>query len=258
MKAQFVNENINFKRGKGPVDSMKLGLKQKIYDKLLELKNFRGVLGMELYHLRPKGNLKLRVRYVGEKYKPVLGPEGNYWENVVNKIIGEYAEFEMGNPDSDLFHFPIFPEYQKIFREIFNEDSVTESVNFERGEDPKTSMGIGKIANATKILYVEEEQWEGGRVSSKEDLEQSGGNTWDNTIDDEDFIHHLLANWEEEIDSYYSFWVKHELKPVKGLDEIEAEYRHPSELEGDFVEYKGETYKIPETGLFKDAAQLPA
>ena len=126
---------------------------------------------------------------------------------------------------------------------------VYESLNFERGQDPKTSMGIGKVANPIKIISVEEEQYEGGRVMSLDDVEKANENTWGNLIEDEMEIHYLLDNWEDQIDAFYGFWVEN-TDPENSFDN-EQEYLHPSELEEEFVEYQGQTYKIPKTDIFK-------
>jgi len=131
---------------------------------------------------------------------------------------------------------------------------VAESLNFERGQDPKTSMGIGKAANPIKIHSMEEEEWEGGRVSSLEDVEKANDNTWSSPIDDPFEVHFILDNWEEEIDPFYQFWARYG-------EDMEAEYLHPQELEGEFVDYQGQVYQIPETNLFKkisDTVPLPS
>jgi len=131
---------------------------------------------------------------------------------------------------------------------------VYERLDFERGQDPKTSMGIGKAANPIKIHSMEEEEWEGGRVSSLEDVEKANDNTWSSPIDDPFEVHFILDNWEEEIDPFYQFWARYG-------EDMEAEYLHPQELEGEFVDYQGQVYQIPETNLFKkisDTVPLPS
>lgn len=131
---------------------------------------------------------------------------------------------------------------------------VYESLYFERGQDPKTSMRIGKAANALKIFSVDKEMWDGGVVYDINSLpKEHQANTWDEPMYDEAEIHHLLDNWEEEIGKEYTFWVE-----VNGEGPEAAEYRPPNELEGNFVEFQGEVYQIPETDLFKNASQQPA
>ena len=131
---------------------------------------------------------------------------------------------------------------------------VYENMDFERGKDPKEAMGIGAYANPLEIVSMEEEMWEEGRVMSMDDVEKVEQNTWMNPLDDDGEIRHILSNWEDEIDSFYGFWVIED----EGDDPT---WYHPSDLEGHFVKYGEDIFKIPKTDLFKTIAgvsQQPA
>ena len=166
---EMVGESVNFKRGKDPKDNMGIGLKEKIYQSLLDLNNVPGVLEMKVRAGSPRGP-RFVVNYVGDKYKPILGEEGRFWEYTVNNLIGDYVKFDMGNPDDQYFSFAIYPEYVDIFKEIFDEDDAkgtNESVNFERGQDPKRAMRISygeelkdKFFNYFNNRYLDERKFE--------------------------------------------------------------------------------------------------
>ena len=122
---------------------------------------------------------------------------------------------------------------------------VSESLDFERGVDPKTAMKIGKASNPIKIVTIEEEYWKGGRVQSNEDVKKADENTWMDSIDDPQEINYLFQNWEKTIDPFYGFWYEDPEDPGEYI------WAHPSELEGEFIEWLGNTYYIPKTNIFK-------
>ena len=127
---------------------------------------------------------------------------------------------------------------------------VRENINFERGLDPKASMGIGKASNPLIITSVEEEYWDGGRVQSNEDVEKADQNTWMNSIDDPVEIDYLFNNWAKVIDPFYGFWYQ------DPDDEEEYIWAHPSELEGEWIEWSGNKYYIPKTNIFKKIGEV--
>lgn len=120
---------------------------------------------------------------------------------------------------------------------------VFENINFTREGEPLAKIGIGKAANPTKILGMEEEVGEKGIIYTPKDVPEDQ-NTWGNSLESDE-IHHILQNWEKEIKGYHSFWVEDE----EDLDN--PAWMHAQDLEGDFVEFQGEVYKIPKTNIFK-------
>lgn len=190
----------------------------------------------------------------------------DYQVKMINYLIthGNFAPFPEIRPDRELPALTmrrIFDELEK--RGVLEFDrsrrphivylktpEVNESVNFERGLDPKASMGIGKAANPLIITSVEEEYWEGGRVQSNKDVEKADQNTWMNPIDDPVEIDYLFNNWEKTIDPFYGFWYQ------DPDDEEEYIWAHPSELEGEWVEWSGNKYYIPKTNIFKKIGEV--
>jgi len=120
MKALYVYESLDFERGKDPKKSMGVGLSAKVYKDMLALNQEPGVLGMQ-FKRGMQGEPRLFVKYVGDIWKPMLGNK-SYWEELVDKHIGKYVQFNLGNPDDEYFSFPISPEYSQIIEDILNGD----------------------------------------------------------------------------------------------------------------------------------------
>lgn len=117
---KLVREYIEFERGNEPKDSLDIGMKQKVYNDLLELNRVPGVLGMQ-FRKGKDGEPRLLVKYVGEPWTPSSDKTGLQWENTVNKHIGEYVEYNVGNPDDQYYSFPIYTEYANIIESILDE-----------------------------------------------------------------------------------------------------------------------------------------
>jgi len=124
-------------------------------------------------------------------------------------------------------------------------------ISFNRDGDPIGKMRIGRAASAYKILSVEEEWYNGGRINSEADVPEDE-NTWGRTIDDDDYVDYVLSNWKKVADRYFSVWY---LDP--GEDDInDAMWTPICELEGSYVEYKDKFYYIPVSGKAKTIADV--
>jgi hypothetical protein len=283
-----IRETLDFERGKDPKETLRIGTYSKLWSELEDLNGPAGFsFDEDVFHVidntyNPENPAIL------DKLKKLLDKGRIYKESNLDKKVGSDIDttevvlyqtpagpvfswdfdygIGFGTPnewwpkiEKALLEIPISME-ELLRREGVNPDDpeeveefishykevkklIPESVNFERGRDPKEAMRIGASANPLDIVSMEEEQWEGGRVMSIDDVEKANQNTWMNPLDDDMEIRHILSNWEDEIDPFYGFWVKEK-------DE-DPEWYHPSELEGRFVKYGEEIFKIPETNIFK-------
>ena len=171
------------------------------------------------------------------------------------QFLGFFDFGYVNDVDENVLVFPIHPQYHSSFNWAFHKQA--ESQNFERGKDPKSALDIGAAHNAIIIDYLDIEyrnkrvapgskDFETTPVLSYQDYLDADENTWSEAFDDDDFIHHLLANWEEEADYSMSF-------SARRHDADEDEYWHAPELEGEWVRYQDKTYKIPKTSKWDDA-----
>jgi hypothetical protein len=160
MKAKFVHENISFERGKDPKKSMDIGASVVNSDPRTMQKNFR------------KSFPEVTHTHTGVKTENALITD----EDVVWKIISvsvsnpkdgidvdtrmrKFLDWFKKNTDYDqiivdnYFERSCKPwgdknkteQYEQNFSfQMRNRDTVYEEINFERGEDPKRTMRIGK------------------------------------------------------------------------------------------------------------------
>jgi len=150
MRAQFVNENISFERGRDPKAVMGLGNEEdRIIGKLEELQKLIGgriVIEKGDSYGPDKTTYTLLSTYKlgrGGKIRITFIPDiSNY--NVRRYYLacdysfsrGANARLE-GDIQKNVF------DYIDKWLEKWNMNILDETVNFERGKDPKESMGIG-------------------------------------------------------------------------------------------------------------------
>jgi hypothetical protein len=159
----IVRESINFERGADPKKTMDLGLFSIIKKELRNL--YRKYLGYdeELGELNNVYDLAgvldttpFNIGLPNDDENPLwiyIGYRGNR-RNLFEKDI-EWAEPYINykkywkspyNDSRDTGYARVKPEYKDIFRNFLdNKNFLEESVNFERGIDPKASMGLGKL-----------------------------------------------------------------------------------------------------------------
>jgi len=162
MYSPKANESFNFERGKNPKVSMGIGEINKIRDSLEELRNLWGRASISLK--RDESGL-----YLGIYSSSLLLA----FQNVKKYFGTKYFNWNKNYTYIPRVFFCIKKENEDLFIGAYNmlypEDPfVNESINFERGQDPKSSMGIGnplaQLANELGMTYAEIKQ-------DKKDLE---------------------------------------------------------------------------------------
>jgi len=248
MKDKIIRENIHFERRGKPLD--KIGIGQTSYI-LSQMQKYADEFGwteiMIPANHHPEsatgesvakwvdgygGTILLFTSFPGHITE--VGPIGVYWKKK-SKIrpYDFHSDFESANPWAT----------KERWEELMG---INESINFERGAEPYDALNIGKKATAYIIRGVEREYSDNGLVKTHQDYLNSDENTWDESVPDDE-VEDLLSNWEEEIDGSYSFWINaHDAE-----EDLEPEYVRATELEGDWVNWKGQVYKIPHTDLKK-------
>jgi hypothetical protein len=141
MRAKLVNENISFERGKDPRKSMGIGVEGLINSTVWSLN-----LLPDLYQIVGHDWDYLGHPILIAKVKdPIMYPEKSH-----------VAATDI--PGIAIQHSPNeLQAYSDIKDKIKEYVQKNESVNFERGQDPKTAMSIGKQADlkreASKIVW---------------------------------------------------------------------------------------------------------
>jgi len=117
---------------------------------------------------------------------------------------------------------------------------VIENIRFQRGKDPKTSMGIGKATNPFVIEYAEREVDDDGYITGPlpEDHSQD---TWYESADAW-MTEEVLQNWKEEVDGSWYFGGHYKEDGSSAGDELV----HAPEINDEWVEYLGDLYYIPD------------
>jgi len=149
MKAKSVYENINFERGQDPKEALGIGLDQGIYDKWSKLMMEKGV-----------GSVNIEDAAGGNYYLVIWvtqfpGAAGVAYDKA-HKYFDEYLEDGYSMNKSEI-HMKIKPEFERNFIRAYNLrysdwPIVKESLDFERGQDPKKSMKIGQAAEEDMII----------------------------------------------------------------------------------------------------------
>lgn len=146
MRAKLVNENISFERGQDPKSSMDIGT-QKIHRDIIDNTPWSANLSPEVYDI-----VTLIPDYMGH---PILVVKMK--DPITNKHLPYSAVSDLSGTFSTLEESPesAIKAVENRIKRIKGPKlrySVDESVNFERGQDPKDSMRIGINANVMKFL----------------------------------------------------------------------------------------------------------
>ena len=208
MRAKQVYENIRFERGKDPKRALAVGKysnpKVVLFEEIHEYCENEGWPGFEKttpieWEWEEPTFQAISIPDKGLKWSKVKTYTLYLTENAV-KCFVEYTDKD-GTPDQDEYTVESFKHWIRILetnhtkRLIPVTDTsgsmtkigpsygygsfkhIPESVNFERGQDPKTSMGLGKAANPFVIYFAEREVDDDGYVTGPlpEDHSQ---NTW--------------------------------------------------------------------------------
>lgn len=132
MRAKLVNENIDFKRGQDPKDTMDIGARKMIDEVTWSLN-----LMPDLYEI-----VGHDWDYLGH---PIL--VAKLKDPIMNRNKSHVAVTDI--PGINVQHSPNeFQAYSDIKDKIKAYVRKNESVNFERGRDPKSAMDVGILSNA--------------------------------------------------------------------------------------------------------------
>lgn len=142
MKAQFVYERLEFDRGNNPLDSLNIGNKGvRIYNKLSNIAQVLDIeeVGVEDLN-KEKAIASWRIPGIKGKIERVgYGRIILYLSDIGGEK--EYQVYAKGKRGSDIQSWEAWDSIDK-WRD--NLHQLNESVNFERGKDPKETMGLGK------------------------------------------------------------------------------------------------------------------
>jgi hypothetical protein len=146
VKAKLISEALDFERGVDPKDSMKIGLVGKrAMDKMIP--------GVLYYSNMPRWDY----------YWWYKDPKDNkIYRAFILKRDGGYKVSEWGfnwYENEESFPLDLVPtkkRFNNFYKKINTVDRVNESLNFERGIDPKTSIGVGRLWNMTKEAVAKE------------------------------------------------------------------------------------------------------
>ena len=130
MRARTVNEVQDFERGQDPKSSLGIGIKAKIQEAVPEIKkrdsNGWSCMNDDAWYEPVKGELRMYT-YPGDDCS-------EYFEGMLDDLgIGEF--FNLSYADETEYEFTLKPEFQ----------GMNEAQNFERGANPKKTMGIGGL-----------------------------------------------------------------------------------------------------------------
>ena len=176
MKARLVSENINFERGRDPRDAMNIGLPRAQAER--KLRAFADKMGWEFWET-PRGIWTLTTPLdleVAHNMESTGGYKGTYdygsfqadslrykvsWqEGSWGTLISLRKVYMQNGKEVKQNKMDEFPEIEDVIKRIelnypkeLRKAGITESLDFERGRDPKESMGIGnKEAQAIKKI----------------------------------------------------------------------------------------------------------
>ncbi len=142
-----VKESVNFERGKDPKHAMGIGKRAEILNKLVDAVKDDLGFWSELYRI-----------YEKEGFLHVMGggPDFNKTSNASMKKHGiqEYLYDKVGETIQTKMEkkYGIKYEYMAVLRGIDTETLIKESINFERGMDPKRAMRIGDPLTVMELM----------------------------------------------------------------------------------------------------------
>ena len=157
-----VRESLDFERGKDPKEVLGLGVKEKIRQGILGLLNSSRNSTTQISTinlLKNREDLWLEISDYGTKdfedvFYSLLSPE--YFKDDIYVKAKPRKFSKSWKNDWKVF---IKDEYKDFFKACFdNEGYIKESLNFERGMNPKSSMDIGQ--EKLDRDFIEETNWE--------------------------------------------------------------------------------------------------
>lgn len=138
-KADKISESLDFERGKDPKEAIGVGIVAKIMNGIKELKKLGYGPFSTFYDDEGAKDLNLEIHFGSISG----GPSEKEMRKTVESYFPDMLEYEMARVWK-LF-FRIKRKYAFYFEEaLYNLEVLKESLEFERGQDPKSSLGIGK------------------------------------------------------------------------------------------------------------------
>ena len=139
-----LREGLDFERGIDPKQSMGIGLQKQIIKGLWGLTQERGTGSINIMQNRDSVWLKVDD-YNADADTFIKNVHKNFGEEFFSDI-EQRNILKRGGSWRCTFYLIVKPKYWKAFKGAFtSEGFIKESINFERGMDPKTSMKIGGI-----------------------------------------------------------------------------------------------------------------
>lgn len=263
MRAKQVYENIRFERGKTPGKAMEIGKYSHPYVELFEemheycendgFPGWQEVTPIEWNWKEPTFKA-VSIPDKGLKWSQVK--TYNFYLMEDKSGVGLDVAFTDvdGNPTENYYTITSFTHFTRLLESLHTRHiafdrsgSMAESVNFQRGQDPKSAMEIGKAANPFVIEYAEREVDDEGYITGPlpEDHNQ---NTWFDSADHVE-IQDVLENWKDLVDGswYFHGYMKDNPEGEDGMEMF-----HAPEFNDEYVEYDGELYYIPDHKAYWD------
>jgi hypothetical protein len=208
-----LREGLDFERGMDPKEAMGIGLKEEVKRGMnCLLKNSQSGGGISTINLMGNRNdLWLSI----DEYS--IDNEEKFKEIIFGCLSSEYFERIEKRPKlkkgswRTSWYAIIKPKYKSSFRACFDRNGfiITESINFERGQDPKDAMEIGRVEERKQkvideIIKYNASEWTGSSVLAGFIRGRfSTGTGWDiPTLEEasmEELQHNLkyLQKWDE-------------------------------------------------------------
>ena len=205
MKAKFVNESLDFERGIDPKESIGIGSSrggETLFNLIFE--DAKHSPNVFVYQQRPRTYGK----YDGNWWKDKLGEKvEKEFKIVLKQKVALWARKEvlvyLTESEKVWYYDNEFEKYHELknikdFYKYFNKTNLTESLEFERGKDPKESIGIGRTRVLKKI-----DDWVTPKDSTRD---------YYNRVEDGDHKGHTIAIYKS-IDAHPTHYIPVVLYP---------------------------------------------
>ena len=146
----FIDESMDFERGIKPKEALGIGQSQILGKKLREFKELDNQETGRTGYIK-----KLNVKQNGNSWILNVYTENADLEGYLGMLMKKsglkhyiedlYSIDDLYPPDA-IYHYKIYNKFEKAAEDLKDDEYfIKESLDFERGQDPKASLGIGKI-----------------------------------------------------------------------------------------------------------------
>lgn len=137
-----INENLEFERGKDPKTAMGIGRINDVVKKWDEAQMVPGAGSMNLE--REGANLNIEI-HISKFSSNTMIIQAN-----IEEVLKEYINLDRIYRIESYVYFPIKKRFENLFISAYNKkyggsSPFNESLDFERGKDPKKAMGLGLV-----------------------------------------------------------------------------------------------------------------